>query len=139
MEENNKINLIGNLTEEVIELAKKRGQEDIVSMVEKQCFNCSLKDKEPEMLNYIERYLKCLKSRLTVYHITPINFLFKYDSPNKKQGDFFFRIENFDFNTFVWAKKRELDWYMTPSYLDLYDKDLTPAQIEAFHVRMTKK
>nr|DAQ04092.1 MAG TPA: hypothetical protein [Caudoviricetes sp.] len=139
MEENNKINLIGNLTEEVIELAKKRGQEDIVSMVEKQCFNCSLKDKESEMLNYIERYLKCLKSRLTVYHITPINFLFKYDSPNKKQGDFFFRIENFDFNTFVWAKKRELDWYMTPSYLDLYDKDLTPAQIEAFHIRMTKK
>lgn len=117
MEENNKINLIGNLTEEVVELAKNRGQEDIISMVEKQCF----------------------KSRLTVYHITPINFLFKYDSSNKKQGDFFFRIENFDFNTFVWAKKRELDWYMTPSYLDLYDKDLTPAQIEAFHIRMTKK
>lgn len=139
MEENNQINLIGNLTEEVVELAKNRGQEDIISMVEKQCFNCSLKDKEPKMLDYIERYLKCLKSRLTVYHITPINFLFKYDSSNKKQGDFFFRIENFDFNTFVWAKKRELDWYMTPSYLDLYDKDLTPAQIEAFHVRMTKK
>lgn len=139
MEENNQINLIGNLTEEVVELAKKRGQEDIVSMVEKQCFDRPLGDKEPEMLNYIERYLKCLKSRLTVYHITPINFLFKYDSPNKKQGDFFFRIENFDFNTFVWAKKRELDWYMTPSYLDLYDKDLTPAQIEAFHIRMTKK
>lgn len=140
MEEENKINIISSinsLLEEVEELAKDRGQEYLIPMMEEQCFKTPLEEDKPEALNYIESFLKCLKSRLDKYHTTPINFLTKYNVPHSSD-DFFFRIENFDFNTYVWAKKKKLDLYMLPTYLDLYKKDLTPSQIASFNAKISE-
>lgn len=140
MEEENKINIISSinsLLEEVEKLAKDRGQECLIFMVEEQCFKTPLEEDKPGILNYIEGFLKCLKSRLDKYHTTPINFLTKHDTPHSSD-DFFFRIENFDFNTYVWAKRKKLDLYMLPTYLDLYKKDLTPAQIAKFDSKISE-
>lgn len=140
MEEENKINIISSinsLLEEVEKLAKDRDQECLISMVEEQCFKTPLEEDKPGILNYIESFLKCLRSRLDKYHTTPINFLSKYNVPHSSD-DFFFRIENFDFNTYVWAKRKKLDLYMLPTYLDLYKKDLTPAQIAKFDSKLSK-
>jgi hypothetical protein len=140
MEEENKLKNIDILLEKVEALAKDRGQEDILSMVETQCFATPLEEDKPEILNYVEGYLKCLISRLDKYHKTPINFLSKHNVPytSDKSNDFFFRIENFDFNTYVWAKKKKLDYYMLPTYLDLYKKDLTLTQIAKFDSKISK-
>lgn len=140
MEEENKLKNIDILLEKVEALAKDRGQEDILSMVETQCFATPLEEDKPEILNYVEGYLKCLVSRLDKYHKTPINFLSKHNVPytSDKSNDFFFRIENFDFNTYVWAKKKKLDYYMLPTYLDLYKKDLTLTQIAKFDSKISK-
>lgn len=140
MKEENKLDNINILLERVEKLAKDRGQEDILSMVETQCFAAPLKEDKPEILNYVEGYLKCLVSRLDKYHKTPINFLSKHNVPytSDESNDFFFRIENFDFNTYIWAKKKKLDYYMLPTYLDLYKKDLTPTQIAKFDSKLSK-
>ena len=140
MEEENKLKNIDILLEKVEALAKDRGQEDILSMVETQCFATPLEEDKPEILNYVEGYLKCLISRLDKYHKTPINFLSKHNVPytSDKSNDFFFRIENFDFNTYVWAKKKKLDYYMLSTYLDLYKKDLTLTQIAKFDSKISK-
>lgn len=140
MEKENKLKNINILLEEVEVLAKDRGQENILSMVETQCFATPLEEDKPEILNYVEGYLKCLVSRLDKFHKTPINFLSKYNVPyvSDDTNSFFFRIENFDFNTYVWAKKKKLDYYMLPSYLDLYKKDLTPAQIAKFDSKISE-
>lgn len=140
MEEENKLKNIDILLEKVEALAKDRGQENILSMVETQCFATPLEEDKPEILNYVEGYLKCLISRLDKYHKTPINFLSKHNVPydSDKSNDFFFRIENFDFNTYVWAKKKKLDYYMLPTYLDLYKKDLTLTQIAKFDSKISK-
>ena len=137
MEEENKLKNIDILLEKVEALAKDRGQEDILSMVEEQCFKTPLEEDKPKILNYVEGYLKCLVSRLDKYHKTPINFLSKHDVPYSSD-DFFFRVENFDFNTYVWAKKKKLDYYMLPTYLDLYKKDLTLTQIAKFDSKISK-
>lgn len=137
MEEENKLKNIDILLEKVEALAKDRDQEDILSMVEEQCFKTPLEEDKPKILNYVEGYLKCLISRLDKYHKTPINFLSKHDVPYSS-NDFFFRIENFDFNTYVWAKKKKLDYYMLPTYLDLYKKDLTLTQIAKFDSKISK-
>lgn len=140
MEEENKLKNIDILLEKVEALAEDRGQENILSMVETQCFATPLEEDKPEILNYVEGYLKCLVSRLDKYHKTPINFLSKHNVPytSDKSNDFFFRIENFDFNTYVWAKKKKLDYYMLPTYLDLYEKDLTLTQIAKFDSKISK-
>lgn len=140
MEEENKLKNIDILLERVEALAKDRGQENILSMVETQCFATPLEEDKPEILNYVEGYLKCLISRLDKFHKTPINFLSKYNVPyvSDDTNSFFFRIENFDFNTYVWAKKKKLDYYMLPTYLDLYKKDLTPTQIAIFNSKLSK-
>ena len=140
MEEENKLDNINILLERVEKLARDRGQEDILSMVETQCFAAPSEEDKPEILNYIEGYLKCLVSRLDKFHKTPINFLSKYNVPyvSDDTNSFFFRIENFDFNTYVWAKKKKLDYYMLPTYLDLYKKDLTPTQIAIFNSKLSK-
>jgi len=137
MEEENKLKNIDILLEKVEALAKDRGQENILSMVETQCFATPLEEDKPEILNYVEGYLKCLVSRLDKYHTTPINFLSKHNVPHSSD-DFFFRIENFDFNTYVWAKRKKLDYYMLPTYLDLYKKDLTLTQIAKFDSKISK-
>ena len=140
MEEENKLENINVLLEQVEELTKNRNQEDILSMVETQCFTAPSEEDKPEILNYVEGYLKCLVSRLDKYHKTPINFLSKHNVPytSDESNDFFFRIENFDFNTYIWAKKKKLDYYMLPTYLDLYKKDLTPTQIAKFDSKLSK-
>ena len=115
------------LLEKIKAISKDMNWPELLSMVMTQVFEDVNMDTPETLLFDNEAYLMRLCLRYETFVKAPFNVV----TMVKKKYEDYIRIGNYDFKTFVWAKK-VYDMEIDNNFIYIPYSKLTPKQIEAF-------
>lgn len=115
------------LFEKVKAISEEMEWPELLSMVLEQVMDGINEETPDNKLFNQESYLMRLCIRYETFKKAPFNVVVL----TKKGGDKYIRIGNYDFKTYVWAK-RVYDMEIDNNFIYIPYEKLTPKQIEAF-------